>query len=451
MKTIINKFGWEIMWFSQLNKLALKNVWEQIDNWYKVVIVCSALTKITNKLINSIDEIIETNSVSIIDDICSELFKIHINHAKKILKKDENIEKLKNILEKKLKNLDDSLKFIYNFWYVDFVVDKIISFWEKLSTQIINIYFQENWINTKRFTWEELWIITDTNYNDANINYDISKKNIKKNIDTKNNEVIIVAWFTWIDKTWRTTTLWRWWTDTSACLIWAILKAEKVILWKNVNWVLTSDPRIVKNTKTIDYLDYNEAEESWKVVCNKAIEYLKIHNTPMEVAYIKDSTQKTTVWVKKDYQTHIKLISYIKDCSLLKIKSVAMTKPWFLYKISEIFYENEVNMSFIRNSRDTMYIAIENNQKNIIKLYKKLKKISDLNIEKCSMINIIWNLDWDLAINVNKQLKKISKNPQLWVFPHEKCYRLEAIVDPDELEKILNNFHEEFVSEITSP
>lgn len=445
-KNIVNKFGWEIMGFPELNFLALENVKVQIEEWYKVFVVCSALTKITDKLIDTIDIIINTNSDETIKDFCKEILEIHIHHTKQILKKEENIKILEETLEKELKDLRDSLKFIFNFWYVDFVVDKVVSFWEKFSTHIINIFFQENWINTKRFTWEEIWIITDSNYNDANINYEKSKKYILENIKNSNAEVIIIAWFTWIDKLLRTTTLWRGWTDTTACLIWAITKTKKVILWKNVNWVLTSDPRIVKNTKTIDYLDYDEAEESWKVVCNKAIEYLKINNTPMEVAYIKDKNQKTLVWVKKDYETHIKLLSYMKDCSLLKIKSVMMTKPWFLYKISEMFYEYEVNMSFIRNTRDIMYIAIENNQKNIPKLYEKLRKISTLTVDKCSIINIIWNLDWELAIRVNTQLKKISKKPQIWVFPHENCFRLEAIVASDELENILNNFHEEFIN-----
>jgi hypothetical protein len=62
------------------------------------------------------------------------------------------------------------------------------------------------------------------------------------------------------------------------------------------------------------------------------------------------------------------------------------------------------------------------------------------------MINIIWNLNWDLAMEVNLQLKKISKNLQIWVFPHENCSRLEAIVDNNELEKILNHFHQIFIN-----
>lgn len=445
-KVIINKFGGEIMWTPELNKLLLNHIKEQKNSGNKIIVVCSALTKVTDTLINWVDEIVKSNSIKKIDILCDNLFEIHINHIKKILNNKKNILKLEEIISGELKQLKDSLKFILDFWYVDFVTSKIISFWEKLSTHIIKFYLEENNIEAKRFTWEELGIITDNNYGDANINYDLSKEKVKKNLENNKNIVNIIAWFTWIDNFWRTTILWRWGTDTTACFIWSVLKADKVILWKNVEWVLTSDPRIVENTNTIKILDYDEAEESWKVVCNKAITYLKNHNSPMEVAFIKNKNIFTKVCNKKDLSKKVKLLSYKKDCSLLKIKSERMTKSGFLYNISAIFEELNINMSFIRNTRDTMYISIDNNQKNLEKLFQNLEKICSLEKNNCSMINIIWNLNWDLAMEVNLQLKKISKNLQIWVFPHENCSRLEAIVDNNELEKILNHFHQIFIN-----
>lgn len=444
MSKIVNKFWWEIMWSMELNNLILFNIKKQLSDWKKVYVICSALNQVTNKLLSIIQELPNSDSLKLIDTFIVELLEIHISHAKTICNDDKNIEKLRNLLKIDLDSLQNSLKFVFDFWHVDFVSDRIVSFWEKLSTHVLKIFLEENWISVTRFTWEELWIKTDNNYTDANILFEESNILVKDKLKNVEN-LVLISWFTWIDEKWRTTTLWRWWTDTTACFIWNVVNADKVILWKNINWVLTSDPRIVKEAKTIDYLNYDEAEESWKVVCSKAIEYLRKNSIKMEVVYIKDEKQKTVVGWKQNSEVHIKLISYVKDCSLLTVRSVQMTKQGFLHQISSIFHEFEVNMSFIRNTRDTMYISIENNQNNIPELFEKLKTISHLSIDECSIINIIWKLDWDIAMEVNRHLRKISSNSKIWVFPHENCSRLEAIVNGDELKKILNNFHSKFI------
>ena len=96
----------------------------------------------------------------------------------------------------------------------------------------------------------------------------------------------------------QTTTLGRGGSDTTACLVGAALKAQKIILWKNVLGVLTADPKVVPNVRTIKSLSYEEAENIGKVIHHKPMGFAKRAGIPVEVIYIQNPRYKTVIYAK---------------------------------------------------------------------------------------------------------------------------------------------------------
>ncbi|KKR79072.1 MAG: Aspartokinase [Candidatus Nomurabacteria bacterium GW2011_GWA2_40_9] len=171
--------------------------------------------------------------------------------------------------------------------------DKIISAGERESAQILAKYLCDLEIPTQVMEAEEM-IITDDNFGNANIIYKFSEKNIQKRLASL-DKIPVIPGFIGKTKSGITTTLGRGGTDTTACFVGAALRADKVILWKDVDGVMSANPKIVKNAKTVPFVSYQEAEEAGKIIHSKAIQYVKMHNTPIEIASLVDPKKKTEV------------------------------------------------------------------------------------------------------------------------------------------------------------
>ena len=164
--------------------------------------------------------------------------------------------------------------------------DKIVAYGEKLSATIFTFYLQMLGLPAKIFFAEEIPIITDDNFKDANIIYKISEKNIQKNLQEKINDskkIPVIPGFTGITSGGKITTLGRGGTDTTACFVGSALRAHKIILWKDVGGVFSADPKIIPEAKKLSTISYEEAKKSGKIteINNKKINSLcRILGTP---------------------------------------------------------------------------------------------------------------------------------------------------------------------------
>lgn len=127
-------------------------------------------------------------------------------------------------------------------------------------------------------------IITDNNYNDARI-IEVNPQNIVKYAEE--GYIVVVAGFQGITREGDITTLGRGGSDTTAAALGAALHAESIEIYTDVDGIMTADPRIVKNARTLDVVTYNEirhlAYEGAKVIHPRAVEIAMQHNIPLRV------------------------------------------------------------------------------------------------------------------------------------------------------------------------
>ncbi len=429
---IINKFGGEIIGNPRLAKLAVKRIEEQLRLNRKPVAVVSALAGVTDKLVKL--------SQNYNRKIFNELINQHKEWAAKLevkgKKLDLEIDALKKELEMALKILGDN-KLSYQ--------DRILSYGEKFSSLFFTEILFKNGIPAKRFTGEELGIITDENFGDANVRYEESVRNIKSKL--KNIfQVPVITGFIGKTSKGKTTTLGRGGSDTTACLVGAALNSSKVILWKNVPGVLSADPKIVKNAKTIKSLTYGEAEESGKVIHNKAIRLVNGKDVIIEVAYIADPAKKTIVVHNASRKKGVKIISSKANLFLLTIKGGEMDRPGTLYKLTKVINEEGINIVLIRDTKESVYVGIEKNNHDLTGCLKKIRELGyRVLVKEVAMVNAIGNLDWKIAERFNQLLYKFCPEVELGAFPYRKCLMLEAIIRKSKVKKLIRTFHKELI------
>ncbi|MFA6177351.1 MAG: aspartate kinase [Candidatus Paceibacterota bacterium] len=278
-KIIVNKFGGGIL-IKNFIPLMVERLREQIKDGYQPVVVISALPGVTNELLTIKDR-------AFLRKFKKTNFQVMIDLGFK----KEWQKKAKNELNKLFDNMEKDLELDKT---ISANEDKIVAYGEKLSATIFTFYLEMLGLPARRFLAEEIPIMTDDNFRNANIIYKISQKNVQEKINDL-KEIPVIPGFTGKTKEGKTTTLGRGGTDTTACFVGSALRAKKIILWKDVGGVFSADPKIAPEAKNLPTISYREAEKAGRIIHDKAIQYAKLFNTPLEITSLINPKLKTKV------------------------------------------------------------------------------------------------------------------------------------------------------------
>ena len=145
-------------------------------------------------------------------------------------------------------------------------------------------------------TGAQAGILTDGIHTKAKI-ANISPRQIRKHLN--DGSICIVAGFQGQTLHGQITTLGRGGSDLTAIAIAAALKADNCEIYTDVDGVYTCDPRVVKDAKKIDVIDYDEllemASSGSKVMQSRSVEFAKKFKVPFEVRSSFNNNRGTIV------------------------------------------------------------------------------------------------------------------------------------------------------------
>jgi len=445
-KIIVNKFGGGIL-KKDLFPIIAKRLKEQLESRYSPIVIVSAMPGITDSLVSFLTRLnefpLKKNEANLlIENYIIELKKIHGKIIADIGFNKEWREEIHIELEKLFFQLEIDLNAVLSF---DILEDKIVSYGEKFSATILSFYFNLINLNARRFLAEEIPIITDNNFKNANIDYKLSEKNLKQKL-SKIKDIPVIAGFTGITKDGFTTTLGRGGTDTTACFVGAALRAYKVILWKDVGGVLSADPKIVPQAKTIPFVSYQEAEEAGKIIHDKAIQYAKLFKTSVEITSLSNPKLKTNVGQEKSIKKGAKIVSYKKNLTLFLITDEIIKGNELLAIVSQAFAKNKVDVILISNTRYSLQIVAEDNNNLAKKVFEELKnKVYKVEAHPVSMVFLIGNFDVQYVNDFNSLLIKLKTDLEISAFLYKNCTRLEAVIRTDKIESVVQALYKKFI------
>src|ERR1700754_1437044 len=141
-------------------------------------------------------------------------------------------------------------------------LDSISSTGEKISCRLLEGALRELGVNSGSGGGADL-IVTDSDHGQASPLPEQTRTRVKERLGPLLNEgtVVIVSGFTGATTNGLRTTLGRGGSDYSATILGGALDAEEVIIWTDVDGVMTADPRLVPNARTLNEISYNEAAE----------------------------------------------------------------------------------------------------------------------------------------------------------------------------------------------
>ena len=140
--------------------------------------------------------------------------------------------------------------------------DAIVSYGEQLSSRLLAEVLKSKGVNARQVDSRRL-IVTDDEYGSATPIVDETNELVKLELEPliAAGEVPIMGGFIAASRSGETTTLGRGGSDYSAALVAAALHASVLQIWTDVTGVMTCDPRICSDARTIPTLSYEEAAE----------------------------------------------------------------------------------------------------------------------------------------------------------------------------------------------
>jgi len=140
--------------------------------------------------------------------------------------------------------------------------DAIVSYGEQLSSLLLAEVLKSKGVNAWQVDSRRL-IVTDDEYGAAQPIWDETEELVKLELEPliANGEIPVMGGFIAGNRGGETTTLGRGGSDYSAALVAAALNASELQIWTDVTGVMTCDPRICSEARTIPVLSYEEAAE----------------------------------------------------------------------------------------------------------------------------------------------------------------------------------------------
>lgn len=296
-------------------------------------------------------------------EICKELFP---NHHQVY----SDLEKCFNELYEKMES--------NSYSSIDYNYDQVVSFGEFFSTIIVSNFLQEQGMNCHLLDARQL-IHTDSTYRTAKVDMYQSISKIKEALQNKG--ISVVQGFIGSNGQGATTTLGREGSDYTAAIFASALDLEELTIWKDVDGVYNSDPKIFKSNSLIEQLSYKEAVElafyGASIIHPKTIQPLQKKKIALRVrsfyhlnekgsivtASRDTDSQKASIIVKKN---QLLLSLTPRDFSFMDVQNMSL--------VFQILSKHHHHINLIQNSAISFSVCLDNNQSHFQALIEELKE-----------------------------------------------------------------------------
>ena len=306
--------------------LSLKKIVEAEARTQPVIVVVSALDGITDKLIAT------SKLAKQGDEHYREEFDAMVKRHHQMIDTIITDDKKRVALFNNVDQLFDQLKSIFYGVYLIHDLSKktedaIVSYGERLSSHIVAAMVKNGVrMNSRDF------IRTEKKQGKHVIDADLTTQLVKETFKNPTDKTIyVVPGFIARDRdTHETTNLGRGGSDYTASIIAAVLNAEVLEIWTDVDGFMTADPKVIKSAYTINELSYVEAMElcnfGAKVIYPPTIYPVCVKNIPIKVKNTFNPEHPGTLIKDKieDDNKPIKGISSIKGTSLITVTGLSM-------------------------------------------------------------------------------------------------------------------------------
>lgn len=330
----------------------------------ELAVVVSAMTGVTDQLIGMAAEVANGVRKPPIEPFVESIGERH--HRALAIAAPDLVPEVGAVLDERLQSLKSILSAVF---YLSELTprskDYIISFGERLSAPILSAALRHQGIPSRVLDGCEAGIITTPNHGDA-MAIPSSEERIRGRVlPLMATSVPVITGYMGCTQRGVITTLGRSGSDYSGTIVGAAVGADEIWIWTDVDGVMTSDPRLIKDARVIPSISYLEAMElsyfGGKVLHPRSLEPAMRKNIPIRVKNTFNPTHPgTVVYRERVADTRVvKAITLIDRVALVNVNGVQMIgRPGVAKTIFAALAEKDVNIMMISQGSSEANISL---------------------------------------------------------------------------------------------
>lgn len=334
-------------------------------------------------------------------------------------------------------------------------MDVLLSTGEQITISLLAMAIEKRGFSVISLTGWQAGFKTKSNHTNARI-IKIDTTRLKSELEM--NKIVIVAGFQGIDKLYDITTLGRGGSDTSAVAIAAALHADLCQIYTDVDGVYTADPNLVKNSKKLEEISYDEMLElatlGAQVLHNRSVEMAKRYNVDLEVLSsfknVKGTKVKERVNMEKLLIRGVTKDDYTARIALINVPD----ESGYAYHIFSLMGKNGINVDLIVQSYgskskkdisftvplDSMELATKILKENQERLQIEDIKVSD-SVSKVSIVGAGMQMNPGVAAKFFEALYNANINIHMISTSEIK---ISVLIDKKDSSTAINSIHDAF-------
>ena len=292
----------------------------------ELVVVVSAMSGMTNRLIEAATQA-EARNPGRVAEILEEVRQKHETTIRALIRSEAERDRVRRRINHLLEECGrwcDTTAALGEL--TPRMRDSISSLGERLSVPLVAAALASCGLSSEPVEATDL-IVTDSSFGSADPKKDLTAERCERRLRPllRKGIIPIVTGFIGADEDGALTTLGRGGSDYSATIVGAALKASEVIIWTDVDGILTADPRLVPGAVTIPEISYREASElahfGAKVLHPKTLGPVMEDGIPVWIRNTFSPASKGTkiTSVGNANRGGVKAVAAIRDVALIKV------------------------------------------------------------------------------------------------------------------------------------
>ncbi len=403
------------------------------------IVVLSAVSGTTNKLVEIGDLLLAKKSV-IAQAAIKNLYDEYQSFIQKLLHTTSYHKRAQKVL-------DNSFTRMRN--YLDYPFGKsknneLVAQGEILSTNLFNLFLAEKGIEAKLISALD---IIHLNSNGEPVVKEIATKLSNVIAVSPKHNLFITQGFICLNNEGDIDNLKRGGSDYTASLLGAALKVDEIQIWTDIDGMHNNDPRIVKTTKAIKHLSFDEAAElayfGAKILHPATILPAQEASVPVRLKNTLKPKAKGTLIDKNTDLRNVKAVAAKDGITAIKIKSSRMLLAHgFLLKIFQIFHQYKTAIDLVTTSEIAVSLTIDDTTY-LPEIVKELEHLGVVEVDSNqSIICLVGNYILENTAVIKSLFSSLEEIPIRMISLGGSKNNISLLVNKENKHRALQNINE---------
>ncbi len=331
MKTITMKFGGTSVGSVESIRNVIYITNRELERGNRVILTVSAMAGVTDILLSSIQLALDGDRWGYLS-IAEKLRDKHQEAINSLVSAGVNRDRITRNIGKLIDEFIELCQAINVLGEVTpRIRDAVTAFGEKMSARLVAMALLDQGVDARPVDASEV-VVTDENHQNAAPIWELTEPNIRNTIFPliESGVVPVVTGFIGATKAGVITTLGRGGGDFSGAIFAAYTDSDELIIWTDVNGVMTTDPRVDKRARVLPYVSFQEVGElayyGAKVLHPKTVQPLLNRGIPLYVRNTFNPDHPGTLIgpTPQPSSTVVKAVTSVKNVSMITIAGRGM-------------------------------------------------------------------------------------------------------------------------------